>query len=93
VAEYGFNNFTPYLTDIILGKPTTIKTPYIMGGPSGKLPAANVNSMYRVSTSIWMVGEKALLVVKIRLFSFLVPPAPIYIVVAGEFPDCEFSND
>jgi len=85
VADFGHGHFRPLLLDLILDKSSLPGySAHYVGGAPGKLPDTE-RSTHRVSTAVHHVNEKALLVVTIRLFGFLVPPAPVYVVVAGEF--------
>jgi len=87
VANYGHASFHPFLLETILNRSTSAA--YYIGGTGERLPEKE-NETHRVTTAIHHVDEKVLLVVTIRLFAFMHPPAPIYVVVAGEFPPRTF---
>ena len=87
VAHYGYGSFEPFLLDTIMGRDSP--SAYFVGGAHGKLPEAGP-TWHSANTSIQLIGKRALLVVRIHLFSCLSPAAPVYVVVAGEFPPHRF---
>lgn len=92
VADFGLGHFKPLLPGLILSESTSTGcSAYYVGGAPGKVPGTE-RSTHRVSTAIHHVGEKVLLVVTVRLFGFLIPPPPVYVIVAGELPPRTFGG-
>jgi hypothetical protein len=88
---YGLSTFKPLLLDLVLDTSSYGNSPHYIGCAPGKIPESE-ESTHRMMTAIHHVGQKVLLVVTIRLFGFLRPPAPVYAAVAGEFVTRTFVN-
>ena len=82
VADYGLGSFNPFLAKLILGESEGC-APFV--GGTGLPPSPPDSAAHTVSTVLLVKRGRTLVVVNIRLFAYLAPPAPEYCVVAGEF--------
>jgi hypothetical protein len=81
VAKLGDGAFSPLILDLVLGK--TYYFRHWVGGEL-EIPPANEHEIHKIDLAIRSVGNRKLVIVRIRLFSFL--GTPIYDVVVGECP-------
>jgi hypothetical protein len=88
VARFGLDSFKPFLPDVILGKDTNIA--YYIGGDKPptqahdpRRPDQSVTvTEHSISLEVGNIGNKMLLVARIRLF--ISSGSPSYTVVVGE---------
>jgi hypothetical protein len=79
VAELGVSGFTPFLNDLILGKPTR-HTAQFVGGSFDASPKGKERN--EISISLLSAVHRDYYVVRLRLFADM--EMPTYLVVAGE---------
>jgi hypothetical protein len=83
VAIYGVDRMIPFLIDIILGNPTTVPPPFLIGGleDGDSLPETPENSLHELRHILHQSEGDELIVVFISLFHQV--SFPTYQVVVG----------
>jgi hypothetical protein len=87
VSQVGLTGFRPLLQDVILGRALS---PYCVGGIGSLplfIPEPQPNADHQIYPMTLTIGEKDYIATQIRLFAYLKPTPPVYLIIAGEYSD------